>query len=68
MVGTGTTGQWAVASWLVIQAGNVWREDLDNRMPTGLVNRDYVDGYTHGLIASANMSNVNIWGWLLLAR
>ena len=52
-----------MASGLVIQAGNICREDLDNRMSTGdklVVN--------HGLIASANMSKVNIWGWLLPAR
>ena len=31
------SGQWPVASRLVIQAGNVWREALDNRMTTSWV-------------------------------
>ena len=47
--------------------GNVWREDLDNRMSTGMAKGDKLI-VNHGLIASANISKVNIWGWLLPAK
>ena len=46
--------------------GNVWREDLDNRMSTGSKGDKLM--VNHGLIASANISKVNIWGWLLPAK
>ena len=55
-----------MASWQVIQAGKISREDLDNRMSTG--SKDDKLMVNHGLIASANMSKVNIWGWLLPAK
>ena len=54
---------WALGSGQVGQAGKIWREGLDNRMST-----DYQLMVNHGLIASAKMSKVNIWGWLLPAK
>ena len=56
-----------MAIGLVIQAGNIGREDLYNTMSTGWVKGDKLMA-NHGLIASANMSKVNIWVWLLPAR
>ena len=46
--------------------GNVCREDLDNRMSTGSKGDKLM--VNHGLIASANISKANIWGWLLPAK
>ena len=47
--------------------GNVWREDLDNECPLVWSKGDKLI-VNHGLIASANISKVNIWGWLLPAK
>ena len=48
-----------MASEQVIQAGKIWREDLDNRISTGKAKGDELM-VNHGLIASANMSKLNI--------
>ena len=37
VLGSGLVAKCALGSGQVIQVGNVWREDLDNRMSTGRV-------------------------------
>ena len=40
VLGSGLVALWALGNGQVIQVGNVWREDLDNRMSTGRVKVD----------------------------
>ena len=56
---------WAVASGQFIQTDNIWREDLDGRMSPLVGSKGDKLMFNHGLIASSNISKVNICSWLL---